>query len=282
MDDIAIKLMEGSYDLHVHTAPSHFQRRMDDFELLGALDGLHMAGAVIKTHYGATQVRAELANKYAGANARLYGAVTLNQAVGGLNPYAVQAELMLGAKMVWLPTFHAKNHMQKCGTAQPVMAPPISVLDENGALIPQIHDIIDLVGAYQAVLNTGHISPEESRAVCIEARSKGVKVCLTHPDNDREAVPMELQIDLANRGVIIDRSWLNTIKKSGISTAEMAYRIRVVSPARCIMSTDFGQASNCSPPEGLLHFVNAMLNEGISEEEIQFMIRDNPKMLLDV
>lgn len=282
LNDTALTLLEGSYDLHVHTGPSHFQRLLDDFELLHTLDQMHMAGAVIKTHYGATQARAEIANRYAGAKAVLYGAVTLDQTVGGLNPYAVQAELLLGAKMIWLPTFHAKNHMDKSKNTQPVMAGPLSVLNEVDQLVPQVHDIIDLAKEYNAVINTGHISPKESYAVCLEAVSRGVKACLTHPDNDREAVPLEMQTELAAHGVFIDRSWLNTKKKGGISCGEMAHRIRTVSPARCIMSTDFGQKSNCPAPEGLLQFVQAMLTEGIAKKDIQIMIRDNPTILLDL
>ena len=282
MGDIAHTLLEGSFDLHVHTDPSHFPRLMDDFQLSNALDALHMAGAVIKTHYGATQARAELANRYSGAAARLYGALTLDQTVGGLNPYAVEAELLLGAKMVWLPTFHAQNHIKKSKSAQPVKAPPISILDQDGHLLTAVRDIIDLIKAHHAVLNTGHVSPLESKIVCLEAVKQGVNICLTHPDNDREAVPLDLQIELAQKGVIIDRSYLNTKKKGGISAAEMAYRIRTTSACRCIMSTDLGQNSNESPPEGMLHFVEAMLAAGVAEEDIRIMIRDNPCMLLDL
>ena len=85
----ARELLEGAYDLHVHTNPSHFKRSQDDFELARTLDRYHMAGAVIKVHYGATQSRAILTNAHSGAQAKLYGAVTLDWPVGGLNPYAV-------------------------------------------------------------------------------------------------------------------------------------------------------------------------------------------------
>lgn len=280
----ALELIQDGYDLHIHTNPSHFNRLQDDFELLQALDRLHMAGAVIKVHYGATQARADIANRYADAKAKLYGAVTLDWPVGGLNPYAVRSELLLGAKMVWLPTFHAKNHMEKTLSAatQPVPAPPISVTDDNGRLLPAIYDIIDTIREFDGVLNTGHISAEESLLVCKEAAAHGIKVCLTHPDNSREAVPMDIQAELAGLGVFIDRSWLNTIKQGGVPCEEMAARITAVGAEHCIMTTDFGQPKNGDASMGMLSFIEAMLKNGICEDDIRTMIYRNPCYLLSV
>lgn len=280
MEQLVASLMEGGFDLHVHTAPSHFRRLLDDFELLHSLDALNMAGAVIKVHYGATQMRADIANRYAKARSKLYGAITLDWAVGGLNPYAVESELLLGAKMIWMPTFHAQNHLLKTQKPQPVQAPPIYILNDHGRLLPVVCDIVDLAVAHNAVLNTGHISPNESLILCQYAAQRGAKVCLTHPDNDREAVSVEIQMELARQGVFIDRSWLNTVKKGGITPNEMARRIRSVSPQQCIMTTDFGQMENLPAPEGLRDFVQAMLTEHITPEEIKTMICDNPRHLL--
>lgn len=278
----AMALLRGGYDLHVHTNPSHFVRSQDDFELARTLDRYGMAGAVIKVHYGATQSRAMLTNTYSGAAAKLYGAVTLDWPVGGLNPYAVESELLLGAKMVWLPTFHAKNHMERqaSGKDQPIKAPGISVLDGDGRLVPQLYEIMDLVRSHRAVLNTGHISARESWIVCKKARELGVRVTLTHPDNSREAVPVDMQEELAKMGVFIDRSWFNVVK-GAVTAEEMASRIRRTGAARCIMTTDLGQSQNPPAPEGLLEFVQKMLEQGISAGEIRLMVRDNPVQLLE-
>lgn len=279
--DEILELMEGAYDLHVHTGPSHFDRSQDDFGLVHTLDQYGMAGAVIKVHYGATQSRAMLTNAHSGAAAKLYGAVTLDWPVGGLNPCAVESELLLGAKMVWLPTFHARNHLERspAGKDQPVTAPGISVLDERGCLVTQIYEIMDLIRSHDAVLNTGHITAEESWAVCKKARELDVRVCLTHPDNDREAVSADMQKALAELGVYIDRSWFNVVK-GAVSARQMAERIRLVGAEHCIMTTDFGQIQNPSAPEGLYEFVRQMRAEGISKEEIRMMVRSNPLQLL--
>lgn len=279
--DEILELMEGAYDLHVHTSPSHFERSQDDFELTHTLDRYGMSGAVIKMHYGATQSRAMLTNAHSRAAAKLYGAVTLDWPVGGLNSYAVESELLLGAKMVWLPTFHAKNHLERspAGKGQPVTAPGISVLDERGEIVPRLYEIMGLIRSHDAVLNTGHISAKESWKVCKKARELGVKVCLTHPDNDREAVPADMQKELAELGVYIDRSWFNVVK-GAVSAGQMAERIRMAGAENCIMTTDFGQVQNLSAPEGLYEFIGRMRMEGITKEEIRRMVRENPEKLL--
>ena len=282
MNELAQKLLEGAYDLHIHTAPSQFNRLMDDFELLRALDEVKMAGAVIKSHFMPTQARAVIANKYGGGSAVLYGAITLDMPVGGVNPSAVEASLQIGAKMVWLPTLHAKHHMENSNSPCVIASPPLSVVDDSGKLIPEMHEIIDLVKKYDAVLNTGHISPEETKAVCLAGKEQGIKLCVTHPDNARENVSLELQKEMADLGILIDRSYFNLLRKPGmgVTAKEMARRIRETGAANCIMSTDLGQYNEISPTEGLMQFVSDMLDEGITPEEIRIMIVDNPKQLL--
>ncbi|MBQ6196692.1 MAG: hypothetical protein IJK47_04590 [Lachnospiraceae bacterium] len=282
MNELALKTLEGGYDLHIHTAPSHFKRLLDDFELVRELDDLNMAGAVIKSHFMPTQARAEIANKYAGGKAKLYGAVTLDMPAGGVNPSAVEAELFLGAKMVWLPTLHAKHHMENSQSYGPLAAKPISLINEEGKLIPEVYEIIALVKQYDAVLNTGHNSPEETQMVCLAALEQGIKVCITHPDNDREKVPVELEEAMAEKGAYIDRSYFNLLRKNGVDAKEMARRIRLTGAERCIMTTDLGQAGNISAPKGLMAFVSDLLDEGIAQEEIRLMIVENPKKFLGI
>ena len=75
-----------------------------------------MKGYAIKSHYFCTSERAQLVRKiYPQCNA--IGAVTLNSAVGGINPMAVEMAGRSGAKIVWFPTVdseHEIQHLAKC------------------------------------------------------------------------------------------------------------------------------------------------------------------------
>lgn len=265
MDERVRELMRGAYDLHVHAAPSHTPRALDDFELARQMDLYGMAGAVTKSHYDPTAGRAAIANKYSGAASRLYGAVALNRPAGGLNPYAARSALELGAKIVWLPTRDVKQGLRAVG--------------DGGEPLPEIYEIFEVVKSFSAWLATGHIKPEESRAVCLAGLERGVNMILTHPDSKSTWVPLEVQTDLASRGVMVEKAWGN-VYNGYISAREMAESIRLIGPDRVFMVTDFGQADSPLPAQGMHDFIAAMLSEGISPDAVDKMVRANPRRIL--
>ncbi|MFP3040994.1 DUF6282 family protein [Treponema primitia] len=275
-------LIKGGYDLHVHTAPSHYIRLFDDFEYAKELDKYEMGGSIIKAHFGTTCARAQLANKYSGAKAKLYGALTLDWAVGGINPYAVQSEILLGAAIIWMPTFHAKNDQVGSNFKKhPVSGPGIEIIDEKGKLLPVVYDIIDLVKSADIVLATGHLSPKESYALCKEGIARRATMYLTHPDRPIENVSIEMQIELSKLGVYIEKSYINVLKNQ-ISITDVADRIKKISPKMCVMTTDLGKSEDVSPPIGLATFVKELLNFSFTDQEIKMMVSENPKKILHV
>lgn len=62
-----------------------------------------MQGVIVKNHALPTVDRVTLTNNIVGKEI-LYGGLTLNGSVGGINPTAVETALKLGAKIIWLPT----------------------------------------------------------------------------------------------------------------------------------------------------------------------------------
>ena len=81
----------------------------------------------------------------------------LNNTVGGFNRYAVDHGINLGAKLVWMPTFSAENHIKAHQedtdfdkkfptTKEAMLAPtPLKVVNQNGNLIDEIKFILDLI-----------------------------------------------------------------------------------------------------------------------------------------
>ncbi len=47
------------------------------------------------------------------------------------------------------------------------------------------------------------------------------------------------------------------------------------------MATDFGQLFNPRPINGMKMFINSMIREGISIDEIDLMCKDNPHKLIN-
>jgi hypothetical protein len=167
-------LLRGAFDTHVHSTPSHFPRLLDDIGLADALTESGMGGAVVKFHGGGTAARAYLANKHAGREV-LFGSITLNGFVGGLNALAVEAELLLGARVVWFPTIHSANHIRFYGgsewtniKAERSLPPPkrgLVAVGEDGRLLPEVGEVLDVAAKYGVCVATGHLAVEESAAL---------------------------------------------------------------------------------------------------------------------
>ena len=87
-------LMKGVIDMHVHTNPDLRLRAYDDFELMEAAIRVGARAIVIKTHQGTTMDRAYLCNRHNEIvhgktnNFTMFGSITLNKVVGGINPKA--------------------------------------------------------------------------------------------------------------------------------------------------------------------------------------------------
>jgi predicted TIM-barrel fold metal-dependent hydrolase len=56
--------------------------------------------------------------------------------------------------------------------------------------------------------------------------------------------------------------------------------IELVGPERTLLGSDLGQKNNPLPVEGLRYTVEKLLDIGIKEHEIEFMIRKNAEALL--
>ena len=88
--------MKGVIDMHVHTNPDLRLRAYDDLELTDAAVKVGARAIVIKTHQGTTMDRAYLCNRYnkivhGDKDFTMFGSITLNHPVGGLNPVAVES-----------------------------------------------------------------------------------------------------------------------------------------------------------------------------------------------
>lgn len=282
-DTCAVELLKGAYDLHVHTAPSHIERSLDDFELLEQAEQFGMAGVLIKSHYEPTGARALLANNHhPGFKAKAYGAIVLNHPVGGLNPYAVESALKIGASYVWMPTRDAYHCLLEGDMPEDFFSRPgIKITNEDYSLRKEVFDIFDIVKKYNVCLGTGHLSPQESILLCTEGRKQGVRMVLTHPEWQRTVVPLSTQLELMEKGVFIEKNWIN-ICDGGCSPEYMASTILDLGSSHVYLATDRGQANKESPVEGMLNFIETLLSHGISQSQISDMIVRVPEEVIAV
>ena len=242
--------LQGVIDMHVHSNPDLRTRAYDDFELMEAGIRVGARAIVIKTHQGTTMDRAYLCNRHnqvvhGGDNHfTMFGSITLNRVVGGINPVAVETALKLGAKVVWLPTQSAKGHMEKMGQD---LSKCVEVT-RDGKVLPEVKSVLQLVKDHDAVLGTGHISPEECFHVVEEAKKMGIdKVVVTHPEWWIVGMSVEDQLRLVkDYDVYLERCYAQNMG-GGKYKSNLPDNVEIIKTCgykNVMISTDGGQVEN--------------------------------------
>ena len=93
------RLLVGAVDLHCHSGPSVMPRSIDHIEAAKEASDVGMKALLFKDHYySVTPVTELLMNHFSHLNIQLLSGVPLNNTSGGLNRYAVDHGINLGAK----------------------------------------------------------------------------------------------------------------------------------------------------------------------------------------
>jgi Family of unknown function (DUF6282) len=87
-------LLRGTLDIHMHTAPDIYPRSVTVPEAANQAKAAGMGAILVKSHCTDTSDRAELTRRLTGFP--VYGGVTLNYSVGGLNVHAVREAIRQG------------------------------------------------------------------------------------------------------------------------------------------------------------------------------------------
>jgi hypothetical protein len=285
--------ISGAIDIHVHAGPELFTRLGDAFEIARRAREAGMAGIVLKCHHESTVSRAYFTRK-AVEGIDVWGGITLNQFVGGINPVAVAAALDSGAKFVWMPTMHADHHIKLLGAGTygvPTMTlskgatitEGITVLGKDGKLTADAQQVIRMVALAGAVLATAHLSEIEIRAVVGACRENGAKCVVTHAFFPRHTI--EFLAEMAELGAVIEISAVVAYPMArhlmpGMSLAMARDLIKAVGADRVVISTDSGQIHNPWPPDILRAFLNSMIAVGIPAADLRKMVIDQPRNLL--
>jgi predicted metal-dependent TIM-barrel fold hydrolase len=109
-----------------------------------------------------------------------------------------------------------------------------------------------------------------------EARSQGLQVVLTHGSG----VPIPQQQEAAKMGAFIELT-VNGLVRSGSNAAkEAAERIRQVGAESYIIASDCGQMANPLPADCLALAARMLRAQGITERQLNLMLKENPAKLL--
>ena len=294
--EVVARVLKGSVDLHVHPAPSPLPRRVDAVEAAQAAEAIGMRAIVVKSHHHSTVTDVlALGRDLNGLPVKVFGGIALNSAVGGLNPHAVDLALKLGGRIVWFPTIGSPQHIAHHAAHPDLKFPklavhvreerPVDVLDENGELRPEVHDIIGLIKEHDAILASGHMAPDRILAVFEAARAAGVtRLLVNHPNFVVEATH-EQGRRFVELGAVIEHSLCMYDDRSSFYNWDIDVLlgwISAVGADRSTLGSDLGQMKNPLPSEAFTNIVGQLLDAGLGEADVEAMVRRNPARLLDL
>ncbi len=283
-------VLDGLVDMHVHSGPSPFPRRFDHVE--AARDGarIGMRAMVAKSHHHNTQMDVlAMKGRLAEAAASVYGGIALNSTVGGLNVHAVRMCLRMGGKVVWFPTISSGRHLD-CHpedgafptTTVPLTVERIDIVGADGALRPEAAEILDEIKAQEAVVNGGHMYPEQIRTLFEAAHERGItRMVVSHPDFVIGADPDQCR-ELIALGAFVEHE-IGMYDPQGNQhwdPKQLYGWIEALGPEHIVLSSDFGQAANPKPVDAWLRVAGALLDLGLPEADLRRMACENPARLL--
>ena len=297
VSDRAWNTLEGAYDLQIHVGPDVIARRIDDIDCAKEFLAHGMKGFVLKSHYIQTGERAQVVTK-AVPGSHVFGAVTLNHSVGGLNPVAVELAGRTGCKIVWMPPVDAKNEtagrldggneklpfwakIQRELAAEGISPPPLSVVDDGGQLTEPARRCLERIAKHNMILATGHLGRLEIFALVRAAKAMGLKkVVVTHAEFPSQNLTGDEQKELADLGAIIEHCFTTTYTAK--APWEVAFaNIRKAGVPRALVSTDLGQTINPPVAEGFGMFAQRLLDAGFTVDEVRMMAVTNPTRLVE-
>ena len=283
--------LDGAVDLHVHSYPCVFQRRIDDREAAQAAADRGMAAIVLKSHHESTVSRAYLLQSEF-PDLKIYGGVVLNQWVGGINPAAAEVALRLGAKEVWMPTIDAAHHVEVHGkrggydvqdsSTEFVWGEPISAV-KDGKVTPEASVVLDLIAKHEAILGTAHLSLEEISLLVPAAHDLGVKkILITHP---YFRVPAGMNADFLKEmirfGAIAEFGYCTISPMWAYVNLQFTKEVMDdIGYDNCVVMSDTGQSHNPLPPEAVWLYAQGLSEKGVSPGNIEKLIKSTLKGLL--
>jgi hypothetical protein len=271
--------LNGVIDIHVHSAPDSVPRSIDAIDLVRLAKERGMRGLVLKNHYEPTASLAYVVAKVV-PGISVFGGIDLNRSVGGVNPAAIERMVLVKGELgrvIWLPTFDAENQVRFSKQDRPFVS-----VSKNGALLPEVKEVIALAAKHGLTLETGHSSAQECLLIIREARRAGVRnVVVTHAMLAPVHMTVAQMQEAAGMG-----AWLEFVYNALIGPnkefefADYVKAIRAVGPEHCILSSDLGQAGNPLHPDGLIAFFAGLKSAGIPAADVDRMSKTNPAKAL--
>lgn len=222
----------------------------------------------------------------------VFGAMSLDRPFG-LNPTAV--EVMASVEGGWGRVVFMVAEDAAVGDREPARSIPVS---RNGSLLPETKAVISTIAKTRTrgsngtlVMATGHSSPEDCLMMVREGQRVGVKgMVMTHPGANWTIAQLQEGVKM---GAFVEITALSTFlpveRFGGLNDANFKRAlnvIRTIGPEHIIISTDVGRmhsaakVGNPTSPQAFAATARLLRANGITEQQLNLMFKENPARLL--
>lgn len=293
----ADELLRGAIDMHCHGYPEisfDVPNRYTDQENAELMVGAGMKGFVLKSHLWPTVGRVYYLRQ-AVPDLSIFSSITFNASIGGIQRHTLESAVKQGAQVAYMPTWSAKGDIRRNGVIQMIRKflpsldmfseeDGISLIDGEEQLLPEVTEILSLIKEYDIPLFTGHVSILESAVLAREAKRIGYKkLVLNHPDSRTVGATFDQIVEVASLGAYVEICALGLMPLyQRISPGELKKIIQTVGADRCILTSDSFFDWAPSGPEMLRMLIGALLEVGVTDDQIVEMAQVNPRTLLNM
>ncbi|KAA9163325.1 hypothetical protein FPZ12_010045 [Amycolatopsis acidicola] len=295
VDDV----LRGAVDMHVHGYPDaspQWPMRTDDETLVSAARDCGMRGLVLKSHFWPTMDRARrLTETLADPGFTVFGSITLNPLIGGLQPATVEAAAGHGAKVVFMPTWGSANDARHRGFVREKIVDrwfprlsadladsAITVLDGSGRLRGEAREIVSIAQEQGMVVSTGHLGVAESVALAeysAEIGFRGLVFC--HPFSSSVDADLGAMKTVVGLGGAVEMTAVHAfLPTSPVTPVQVYEAIRELGAGNVVLSSDVFFDWMPSHAEMLRCFTGQLRMLGLSQAELRTMLAGTPRRLL--
>jgi hypothetical protein len=279
-------LLNGAIDIHAHGGSDPFDRLLLEDEIAFDYSRANMRAVVFKTWFTPSASRIAITKKYVDKWAKengiepvqLFGGITLNYSIGGLNPDAVKRCLGFpGFKYVWMPMVDSYHHRRL--VYDDWSGAGIKLLDDKGKVLPQLTEILKIAADNDLIVGSGHYPYADTKVMFEEAKRVGVKrMEIIHPAHIHSKTLISEMKEAASEGVKLMLSGLGTTAFPLHETGPV-YAVRMIKEVgadHLVYGSDYGQVHNMSHLIGTEWTIKLLLAYGATKEEVKKVMQTTP------
>jgi Family of unknown function (DUF6282) len=277
---LADPALVGAIDLHAHSDPDSYPRQWDGFDVAALAKDRGMRAVLLKNHWTETAGLAYLVRKYGTQGIDVFGGLSLDTPVGGINPQAVRYMVdVVGhyGRIVWMPTHDSEHEVKYLKENRAFVS-----VSRDGTLLPEVLEVLSLIAQNDLTLATGHITPQEALMILREAKDRGVQhMIVTHPllGPQYTYMSMDQLAEAASLGAYMEVT-AGTVSRDTPARTRAFEAIRKVGASKTFISSDSGLTGGLNHPDALAMAAKGLREGGFTESELNLMFKENPARLI--